>query len=106
MKQQFPILTLTLLLFASLQTGCKKLIEVDAPITGYSAANVYASDATAIAVLTGIYTKLGATYGGSYFTGGKSISLFAGLSGDEFTLYSGVQNPTLNSYYKNELSSR
>ncbi len=37
--------------------SCAKLIEIDAPITNITAGNVYATDATAIAVLTGIYSK-------------------------------------------------
>ncbi len=44
------------------------------------------------------------TWGGTSFTGAKSIALFAGLSGDEFTLYKGVTNTTLLAYYQNALS--
>ncbi len=33
----------------------------------------------------------------------KSVSLYAGLSSDEFTLYSGVGNQKLIDYYKNSL---
>ncbi len=36
------------------------MIDIDAPTTSINSDNVYSTDATAIAVLTGIYTQLGA----------------------------------------------
>ncbi len=88
------------------QLSCKKLVEVNAPFTSINAANVYSSDETAIAVLTGIYANMStATYGPATFTQGwNSISLLAGLSADEFTLYSGVTSTTYVAYYRNTLS--
>ncbi len=62
------------------------MVEVDAPSTSYNAGNVYSNDATAIAVLTGLYTKIGVARLGNSFTGAKSIALLTGLSADEFTL--------------------
>jgi len=82
--------------------GCKKLVEVSAPVTSINAQNVFNTDATAVAVLTGIY----ADYSNSGLTLGKpnSLTLYAGLSADEFTLFSGgVQDPLKIAYYKNAL---
>ena len=69
-------------------TGCKKLVEVDAPVTSINAANVYTSDATAAAVLTGIYTKISdQNYDLSFIDNINGISLFPSLSADELTVY-------------------
>ena len=38
-----------------MSSSCKKFVEVDAPVTSITGDNVYNNDATAIAVLTGIY---------------------------------------------------
>jgi hypothetical protein len=82
---------------------CKKLVEVEAPYTNVNSDNLYANDATAIGALTGIYAKMSST---SIFNGGlTSMSFFPGLSADEYTLYSGVTDINLLSYYKNSLSS-
>lgn len=83
--------------------SCKKFIEVEAPITNTNAANVFKSDATAAAVLTGIYIKMSQ----SVFTDGglTSLSLYPSLSADELTLYNGVSNPVYLAYYKNALTN-
>ncbi len=47
-------------------TGCKKLVEVDPPVTSITGENVYTNDETAIATLTAIYTKMGSVYGGTF----------------------------------------
>jgi len=60
-------------------------------------ANVYAIDATATAVLTGIYTNM--SKAGFNFTGNSSISMYLGLSADEFTLFSGVPSSDAKYYY-------
>src|SRR5687767_10876541 len=80
--------------------SCKKLIEVDAPINNINAANVYSKDATAIAAVTGIYTQMSAS-----FFEVSSHSLFQGLSADEFTLWSGINNNLYNYFYSNSLTN-
>lgn len=98
------ILLLSLPLFL-LQTGCKKLVEVDAPVTSTNAANVYNTDANAAAVLTSVYTNISK----ANLTGGGliSLSLFPGLSADELTLYGGSTNLStlLLGYYMNALTN-
>lgn len=98
MKAKIFILLITIHAFNS----CKKLVEVDAPRTSTNASNVYASDATAIAVLTGIYTSLSQ---GLFVTGNRSLSVYGGLSADELTLYRSVSNMQLLSYHRNSLTS-
>jgi hypothetical protein len=80
---------------------CKKLIEINPPETAATGESVYAADATAAAVLTGIYTNLS---GGLFATGQQSISLLSGLSSDELSLYS--NDILLGLYYTNKLSSK
>ena len=96
-------LALNILLFLLSIVSCKKLIDIDAPATSVNEANVYASDATAISVLTGIYTNMSGP--NSDFTGSSGISLFAGLSADEFTLFTGFTDERYVAYYTNGLLS-
>src|SRR5258708_711857 len=99
-----PLKNIFFLLFLLFYTSsCRKLVDVQPPVTSSNAANVYTSDATSIAVLTGIYSGMGTL--GSTFTGNASISLFCGLSADEFTLGSGISTASYTSYYKNALSA-
>jgi starch-binding outer membrane protein, SusD/RagB family len=80
--------------------GCEKFVVVDAPTTSVNEDNVYRSDATAIAVLTGIYAPM---VSGGLFTGNTGISLLSGLSSDELTLTNIVTDNGLIAYYRNEL---
>jgi hypothetical protein len=90
-----------LFLFCILQIACKKQIEVGAPDTSINSVNVYSSDATAAAVLTGIYTQISNQGVGEDING---ISVYAGLSCDELTLYD-LNNLGYLPYYKNNLSA-
>jgi hypothetical protein len=85
--------------------GCKKLITVPAPVTSLTSENVYSSDATAAAVLTGIYTELSTSSPINYASSVTSISVACGLSADELTLYGGSANANtaLVQIYLNEL---
>ncbi|NLU94875.1 RagB/SusD family nutrient uptake outer membrane protein [Chitinophaga sp. Ak27] len=79
-------------------TSCKKFTEVPAPSTFTNAAIVFSDDATATAVLTGVYQKI------SYapFTAGvTSLSLFPELSSDN--LLSTASDPQFLGYYHNNL---
>lgn len=87
-------------------SSCKKLIEVEAPFTSLNAENVYSDDATAAAVLSGIYGQLSAANRNSFTFNNylTNITFFAGLSADELTLYD-VNNSFLLPYYTNSLNS-
>jgi hypothetical protein len=82
-------------------SGCKKFSEVKAPVTSVNESNVYATDATAISVLTGLYMGMSSGTGGgtSFFTASQSISLYGGLLADEFTLYNGISTTDPKYYY-------
>ena len=85
--------------------SCKKFVDVEAPSTQVNANNVYTTDATAAAVLTGLYSQLSAESPTPNISSGvESISLRCGLSADEFKLNDG--NSTYLAFYKNELSHR
>jgi hypothetical protein len=65
--------------------SCKKFVTVDAPVTQLVSANVFTDDVTATAALTGIYSNMMNTSVG--FCSG-AITLYGGLSADEFQNYS------------------
>lgn len=97
----------SLLLLTAGTVGCKKFVEIPAPPNLVADANVYSNDATAIAVLTGIYTDMSKPFFGSgigSLTGLGSISLLAGLSADELTLFSGVSAANYQAFYRNALA--
>ena len=104
--QKFPtyVVFIGTLALASGVSSCKKFIQVSAPTTSTNAANVYASDGTAAAVLTGVYAKMSnQSYqqANSDITG---ISIFGGLSADELTLFA-PSDANFSVYYTNTLSS-
>jgi starch-binding outer membrane protein, SusD/RagB family len=86
--------------------SCAKLVEVPSPPTELTSDNVYTTDATAIAVLTGIYTEIATN---SVQVGGTidAISVISALSADELTLDGGAanSNTVLVQYYQNKLTS-
>jgi len=87
--------------------GCKKLTDVNPPTTSITGASAYTSDATAAAVMTGLYTNLSGSAGGNTSTAGTvaSLSLFPGMSSDELTYKAGLKNTTALAYYTNSLLS-
>jgi len=98
---------LILYVIITLNMSCKKLVETDAPTTSITGKNVFSTDATSIAVLTGIYTKISGSsiMAGGYGSEFASIGFLTGLSGDELTLYEGIADTRLN-YYQNRIIAR
>lgn len=87
-------------------SSCKKFIQVDAPVNNTNAENVYSNDATAAAVLTGIYSQMSDwDYDLANNSGLTSITVFTALSGDELTLFD-LNNFNLLPYYRNDLSEQ
>lgn len=85
-------------------TGCKKLVEVNSPVTSTSANLVFSSDATAAAVLTGIYANMSRPGINDISAGPRSLSYFGALSSDEMKLYPlAISRDVL--YYTNALSA-
>jgi len=93
------------LIFGLSISSCKKLVDVDAPYTNISAKNVYTNDATAAAVLTGIYAKISSDninlFGSSDL---GSLSLITALSSDELNLYN-LNNDDFRYYFTNILTA-
>jgi hypothetical protein len=89
------------------QFSCRKLVDISAPQGSVTEQNVYTNDATAIAVLSGLYTNM--SKGGGSATGGFSgnfgISQVTALSADELVAYSGIVNTNLYAYYTNSLQA-
>lgn len=79
--------------------ACKKFVQVEPPTSSITEKNVFDNDLTAAAVLTGIYSNLSSYYLNNSIL---PISKLAGLSADEFDLWSGAP---LNeqAYYQNSL---
>jgi hypothetical protein len=91
------------IIYAVCVLGCKKLVDVPAPLTSLNAANVFTTDATSIAAVTGIYTEMSNE---AFSNGGiTAVSLFPSLSADELSLYSGQSNTSYNLYYSYLLSN-
>jgi hypothetical protein len=88
--------------FLLLGNSCKKLVDVNPPTSSINSGNVYQNDATAIAAVTNIYVDISK----ENLTGGgiASMSLFAGLSADEISLYPGAHNNAVQYYYQNSLT--
>ncbi|MES2454051.1 MAG: RagB/SusD family nutrient uptake outer membrane protein [Bacteroidota bacterium] len=83
--------------------GCKKFIDVDAPVTTTNADNVFKEDITAAAVLTGIYSSIATEENGN--TGIAQLNVLPSLSADELNLTTGISDQVINNYYKNSLRS-
>jgi starch-binding outer membrane protein, SusD/RagB family len=109
---QRPVLKpVALLVFAgyilmTIVSGCNKLVTVPPPVAQLTSEDVYNDDATAAAVLTGIYTNIALPSPENGASSVSSISLASGLSADELTLFggSGNANEALVQYYLNALT--
>ncbi|WP_186292762.1 RagB/SusD family nutrient uptake outer membrane protein [Mucilaginibacter corticis] len=82
--------------------SCKKLVEVDPPITRTTEGSVFSTDDNAIAVVTNIYESLSQqdlSGNGSLM----SLSAIGGLYADELNLFDAT-NTGLNLFYTNSLN--
>ncbi len=83
-----------------LVASCRKFTDVGTPRTQLTGATVFTSDGTAIAAMTGIYSKMMGTSSSFMNT---QVSLLPGLSADELTNYS--TNTSQGEFYSNALST-
>ncbi|SEW21296.1 Starch-binding associating with outer membrane [Chitinophaga sp. YR573] len=91
------LITIVLFLF-----GCTKYVEVNPPITSTNSSLVFKSDATAIAAVNNLYVVMSQQ---GINSGVTSLSLYASLSADDLSVFSGADDPILTAYYKNSLSA-
>ncbi|WP_276090465.1 RagB/SusD family nutrient uptake outer membrane protein [Pedobacter sp. JY14-1] len=89
---------LVLIVFLSFQTGCKKFIEVDAPITSVNGGNVFTDDANAIGAVTGIYTKMASA------SFSLNLSLYPELSSDNLKVLNLANDVNTAKYFQNALT--
>jgi hypothetical protein len=105
-RPPFVFLIVLISVVALNSTGCKKLVETPIPTDQLAENAVYSQDATAIQVLNEMYISMNTTpFQGSNSVSGN-VSLFAGLSADEYTLASGITNSHFLGYYQNALSQK
>ena len=97
------VLPLGALFFLMIPTSCKKFIAVDPPFNKLTSGNVYLKDATAAAVLTDIYASMSSGNNSLTSQNISTVTLFAGLSADELTLFAS-NNSTLANFYRNSLT--
>ncbi|OKS88750.1 RagB/SusD family nutrient uptake outer membrane protein [Mucilaginibacter polytrichastri] len=84
-------------------SGCKKAIDIGAPTTLINTANVYTSDGTAEAAVSGLLSSLASS--GHMYNGTGSISILQGLAADEFTFYAAPASSPPNLFYANSLTT-
>lgn len=94
---------LTMMLIVMAGYSCKKMVDVDPPTNKVTGESVFASDATAASVLTGLYIKLSSNNPASASIQLPTISFLSGLSSDELTLWSGASDARRKAYYTNNL---
>ncbi len=87
---------------ASVLTSCKKVIDVGQPKTLINTANIYLSNSTAEAVVSGLYANLAST--GHMYNGSGSLTIQQGLAADELKDYSSSATGT-TMFYINALNS-
>lgn len=102
---RFCISPILLIALITVQTSCKKLLEVPPPANSITENAVYTTDATAIAVLTGLYSSMNSVNISNPIQGNGGISLITGMSSDELTLYNGITDVVYQSFYKNALQA-
>jgi hypothetical protein len=101
LKRQLGVFLLLSIIAIS---GCKKFLDLPPPITSLGSDNVYATDATASAVLIGIYTSMALNSPTSGVTF-NAEPLLTALSSDELTLFGGAANAntTLLQFYEDNV---
>src|SRR5580658_2473663 len=102
-KRKYVIILLICMITSGI--NCKKFVTANVPITNLTSGSVFTTDAGAISVLTGMYAQVSAS---NVVISGRipSLTLYCGLSADEFSLWSGLSmNIGVQAYYTNGLSS-
>src|SRR5690349_3389907 len=96
------LIAFSIMLSALSIASCKKLVDIPPPTQTLAENKIYATDATAIGVLDGIYTNLTIEDVNNFFQGSRSIGLLAGLAADELGS-SSISIPYIN-FLRNNLS--
>lgn len=91
--------TILLIFFLLFCGSCRKLLDPGDPVDGGTSGTIYQSDASAAAVLTGLFYNMS---NDGAFMGGEGLSYLCGLSADEFLLQQEDELPL--SMYKNQVT--
>lgn len=102
MSCPFRYYYILILSFIILAFSCKKFVQINPPATEITGTTVYSNNATAEAVMTGLYDKMITAPGLS--SGSLSIGFLMGLASDEMTNYSST-NAEQAQFYQNALTS-
>ncbi len=102
MKKETISIIAGLLLFFSL-LGCSKFLEVEPPVTNANGENVFYEDASATAVLTGVYIRMSAANVSDIIGWLTNVFFTTGLTGDELELRDKT-NEYYGKYYFNTIS--
>jgi hypothetical protein len=84
------------------QTSCRKLVDIPSPINSVTNESVYLTDATAIAILTGLYLNMSQPLAGG-FNGREGFLISTGLSADELYLSAADLGGVQTSFFYNAL---
>lgn len=98
-------LHIALISFCAALASCKKMLDVPSPSIRPTSDAVFADDAMAASVLTGIYSQLSQSDQSLAGTTLNNLSLVGGLTADELTLMGGTANgnQNLRQYYFNRV---
>jgi hypothetical protein len=98
----FLSILIAILVLTIFESSCKKIIDIEPPVTSLTSGVVYQDDVTASSVVTGLYTKMMQDI--TFSSGLRSVTVLAGLSADELILWSGAVDNIPILFYKNSLS--
>jgi len=95
--------SICIVLLSIITSGCSKYVEVDPPITRVQADVVFSTNEGAISMVTGIYARIA---GESPINSGIApLSVYLGLSADEFSILQEQNVTSLSMYYANQLAT-
>ena len=84
------------------QFSCKKFIQIDPPSSVIAASTVYSNDGSAIAVMTGLFSRM--SNPPNFFNAPIGINYLMGMAGDELRNYDPT-NAQAVQFYTNSLTS-
>lgn len=82
--------------------GCKKLIEIDPPVSVVGTGQVFNNNTQANAAMAGVYSQMMTNTGAMIFSNG-GLTVYAGMSADELVNLQGTNNVTDYQFLTNKL---
>jgi starch-binding outer membrane protein, SusD/RagB family len=104
MKRFKIVLSNIVILCMTISISCKKMIEVDGPPTSINEENVFKNDATAIALITGVYINM-SNDNIDFLNGTSRITFYPALSADELSVSSNSISDEVIGFYQNNIKS-